>query len=218
MTPEKGGCKDKVFLKFGGEEPLHIFMIRQDICIRFRLCSSSAAMNSGGRFDEGERMTDGSTLSVRGRFRVWIDADACPKGAKELVMRMAFRRNIGVTFVANSYMRLPTSDLLELKLVDQGPDKADDYIVETAERADIVVTGDIPLAARLVKLSILTLNPRGEEYSDSNIGERLATRDLMESLRSAGAVTGGPKEYGSNDLQRFANVLDRAVTRRSMGR
>ena len=163
-------------------------------------------------------MTDGSTLSVRADFRIWIDADACPKGAKELVMRTAFRRNIGVTFVANSYMRLPDSELLELKLVDQGPDKADDYIVETAAQADIVVTADIPLAARLVRRGIMTLNPRGEEYSDSNIGERLATRDLMEELRSAGTVTGGPKEYGSNDLRRFANALDRAVTRRSMGR
>ena len=147
-------------------------------------------------------------------FCIWVDADACPKAVKELIMRTAFRRRIRTIFVANSYMRLPISELIELRLVAQGSDKADDYIVEMAALEDIAVTADIPLADRLVKKDILTLNPRGEEYTDGNIGERLATRNLMEGLRSAGAITGGPREFGAADLQRFANALDRAVTKR----
>lgn len=147
-------------------------------------------------------------------FRIWVDADACPKAVKELVMRTAFRRRIRTIFVANSYMRLPLSEFVELRLVAQGSDKADDCIVEMAAFDDIAVTADIPLADRLVKKDILTLNPRGEEYTGGNIGERLAMRNLMEGLRSAGAITGGPKEFGAADLQRFANALDRAVTKR----
>lgn len=147
-------------------------------------------------------------------FRIWVDADACPKSVKELVMRTAFRCNIKIVFVANSYMKFPMSELIELKVVEQGADKADDHIVEMVALKDIAVTADIPLAARLVGKDILTLNPRGEEYTNANIGERLATRNLMEELRSAGTVTGGPKEFGSADLQRFANALDRAVTKR----
>ncbi len=175
-------------------------MVRSVVCVV--MCEPSFAMSE-----------ENPSSAVAG-FRIWIDADACPKAIKELVMRTAFRRAVGVTFVANSYMRLPESELLTFRMVDQGADKADDHIVEEAGANDVVVTADIPLAARLVARSVLTLNPRGEEYTDANIGERLATRNLMDELRSAGTITGGPKEFGSADVQRFANALDRAVTKR----
>ena len=97
--------------------------------------------------------------------------------------------------------------------MDGGPDKADDYIDDQAVPGDIVVTGDIPLAARLVERGVLTLDPRGTEYTEENIGERLSIRDFMEQVRLTGVDTGGPRAYGPKDKQSFANALDRALTR-----
>lgn len=147
-------------------------------------------------------------------FTLWVDADACPRETRDLVLRTAIRRQLPTVFVANTYMSLPESLFIRFELVPHGSDKADDRIVEEAGERDIVITADIPLAARLVEKNITTLNPRGEEYDESNIGERLAMRNLMQELRGAGLAFGGPKEYGQADRQRFANALDRAVNKR----
>ena len=116
--------------------------------------------------------------------------------------------------VANQRLLLPANNRFATAIrVDGGPDKADDYIADQAVPGDIVVTGDIPLAARLVEKGVLTLDPRGTEYTEENIGERLSIRDFMEQVRLTGVDTGGPRAYGPKDKQSFANALDRALTR-----
>ena len=116
--------------------------------------------------------------------------------------------------VANQRLLLPANNRFATAIrVDGGPDKADDYIDDQAVPGDIVVTGDIPLAARLVERGVLTLDPRGTEYTEENIGERLSIRDFMEQVRLTGVDTGGPRAYGPKDKQSFANALDRALTR-----
>ncbi len=148
-------------------------------------------------------------------FTVWVDADACPRDVQDLLLRNAARRGVPTVFVANSHRSLPELPCVSFQLVPSGADKADDFIVEKAGRLDVAVTGDIPLAARLVEKGIAVLGTRGEEMTSANIGERLAMRNLMEELRSAGLPTGGPKEFDKNDAQRFANALDRFIARRS---
>ena len=147
-------------------------------------------------------------------FTIWVDADACPREARELIMRTAVRRCVRAVFVANSHLAVPHSAFISFILVPQGFDKADDHIVERGDGRDLAITGDIPLAARLIERDILVINTRGEEWTTANIGERLAMRNLMEELRSAGLATGGPKEFEPADRQRFANALDRFLTRR----
>ncbi len=144
------------------------------------------------------------------RFRLWIDADACPRGVRDLLELTSLRRGVHATFVANTFMHTHDSGFIHFQLVPQGADRADDYIVEHAEGEDIAVTADIPLAARLVEKGIFVLDPRGEEMTAATIGERLAMRNLLEELRGAGLVAGGPKEMDKRDGQRFANALDRA--------
>lgn len=147
-------------------------------------------------------------------FRIWVDADACPREARELLIRTALRCGVTAVFVANTPQYLPERDCLEFRLVASGADMADDLIVEEAGGADIAVTADIPLAARLVEKKVFALDPRGGEWTEATIGDRLATRNLMEHLRSAGLPTPGPSQYGGGDKNRFANALDRAVAKR----
>lgn len=155
-----------------------------------------------------------TTQQPGGDLRMWIDADACPRDVRDLVMRAAVRRGIPALFVANAPFSLPPYPELSSVLVPAGADAADDHIVAEAAVGDVVVTGDIPLAARLVERGIMVLDTRGEELTAASIGERLAMRNLMEDLRSAGQITGGPREFSQNDRQRFANALDRFLTRR----
>ena len=147
-------------------------------------------------------------------FTLWVDADACPREVRDLLELTAIRARVNAVFVANTYMNVFNSEFIRFQLVSQGADKADDYIVEHAAGEDIAVTADIPLAARLVENKIYVLDPRGEEMTAATIGERLAMRNLLEDLRGAGLVSGGPKEMDKKDAQRFANALDRAVTKR----
>ncbi|MCP5195740.1 MAG: YaiI/YqxD family protein [Gammaproteobacteria bacterium] len=142
-------------------------------------------------------------------MHIWIDADACPGPVKDIVFRASRRVGVAVTLVANRPLTLPRSPLITAVHVGQGFDEADDYLARQAESGDLVITADIPLAARLVARDIAVLNPRGEAYSTENIQERLALRDLKEALRSAGAMTGGPAPYHNRDKQAFANSLDR---------
>jgi len=125
------------------------------------------------------------------------------------VFRASKRRHVPVTLVANQLLKTPPSPFIKAIQVSPGFDVADNYLLQHADMADLVVTADIPLAAELVKRGITALNPRGELYTEDNVGERLASRNLMEELRSTGVVGGGPAPYGDRDKQSFANSLDR---------
>jgi uncharacterized protein YaiI (UPF0178 family) len=125
------------------------------------------------------------------------------------VFRASKRRRVLVTLVANQALKTPPSPLIKAITVSPGFDVADNYLLQHADPADLVVTADIPLAAELVKRGVTALNPRGELYTEDNVGERLASRNLMEELRSTGVVGGGPPPYSDRDKQSFANSLDR---------
>lgn len=147
-------------------------------------------------------------------MKLWIDADAAPRDVKELAERAADRLQMETIFVANQRVQLlPGSRYASAVRVDGGPDVADRYIAEHAQAGDVAVTADIPLAALLVAKGVTVIDPRGEEYSAENIGERLSVRDFMDGLRGAGVETGGASPYGPKDKQRFAGAFDRALTR-----
>ena len=151
-------------------------------------------------------------------MKIWIDADACPRIIKEIVFRASERLHLPVCLVANMDLSKAHSPLVTSVRVAEGADAADDYIVQHAAPEDLVVTADIPLAARLVARGGVALDPRGELYTEENVGERLSTRDLMQELRAAGLVQGGPAQLGLVDRQRFASALDRTLTRMVRGR
>jgi len=146
-------------------------------------------------------------------MRVWIDADACPRLARDLVVKFALKRNLEVLMVAGQAQAKPPFACVQLIVVPSGPDAADDYIVEHAEPGELVICSDIPLADRLVKNAVSVLDPRGNEFSEKNMGERLALRNLFTDLRDTGQMTGGPRGYSEQDKQSFANSLDRILTR-----
>lgn len=133
--------------------------------------------------------------------------------SKELIFKAAGRLNIQVIMVANSFMNFPVTPLIKFVHVDQGADVADQYIADHAENTDLVITADIPLAAKIVEKGAKAMNPRGEVYDEDNISERLSMRNFMSELRDEGAVTGGPAPYGPNDRQRFANNLNAILTK-----
>ena len=140
---------------------------------------------------------------------VYVDADACP--VKDEVYRVAARCGLPVFVVANSYMRVPREASIELVVVPEGPDAADDWIAERVGSGDIVVTADVPLASRCVKAGALALSPKGKLFDDASIGMALATRNLMDDLRSSGEITGGPKPFSPKDRSAFLSALDLAV-------
>ncbi len=147
-------------------------------------------------------------------MRIWIDADAAPREVKEMVFRAALRLGIEVMLVANQALASPPGNrFVSAVRVAGGPDVADRHIAEHAEAGDLAVTADIPLAARLVEKAVAVIDPRGDEYSAENVGERLAARDLLQGLRDAGLGIGGPRVYGPRDRQAFASSLDRVLTR-----
>lgn len=144
---------------------------------------------------------------------IWIDADASPRAVKEIVFRAAERLQVRVCLVANQPLTKHHSQMVSSVVVPEGPDVADDYIAEHASAHDLVITADIPLAARIVERGGVALDPRGELYTEENIGERLSVRDLMFELRSEGFIGGGPAQFGQVDRQRFASAFDRTLTR-----
>jgi uncharacterized protein YaiI (UPF0178 family) len=146
-------------------------------------------------------------------MQIYIDADGFPKAAKDILIRAALRLGVPVIFVANKPLRGETSELFSSILVPGGPDVADDRIVELAAPGDLVVTADIPLADRVVAKGAFALNPRGQLYTEENIKDRLALRDLLSDLRNGGMMTGGPPSYGRKDCQAFADQLDRFLVR-----
>lgn len=146
-------------------------------------------------------------------MKIWIDADASPRVVKEIVFRAAERLQLQVCLVANKPLTKHHSRLISSVVVPEGPDLADDYIAEHASTRDLVITADIPLAARIVEKGGVALDPRGELYTEDNVGERLSVRDLMFELRADGFTGGGPAQFGLVDRQRFASSFDRTVTR-----
>ena len=146
-------------------------------------------------------------------MRIWIDADACPGAVKEIVLRAAGRLQVPVVFVANKPINVPLSPLVSTVHVGQGLDVADAHIAASAEKGDLAVTHDIPLAAALVKKGVVALDPRGELFDEENVDERLSVRDFMHELREGGVMTGGPKGFGPADKQKFAATFDRELSR-----
>lgn len=147
-------------------------------------------------------------------LKIWIDADATPRDVKEIVFRAAKRLGVETVLVANKRLWTPPGNpLVKAVCVEGGPDVADQYIVEHAAAGDLVVTQDIPLAALLVPMQIVVLDPRGDEHTEDSIGSRLSVRDFMDDLRSAGVRTEGPPPYDERAKRAFAAALDRTLTR-----
>ncbi len=146
-------------------------------------------------------------------MHIWVDADACPAVIKDILFRAAQRWKVSLTLVANQALYTPPSPLIRAVQVPRGFDVADAHIAERVETGDLVITGDIPLAAQVLEKGALALNPRGERYSPETIRERLAMRDMMEELRASGVDTGGPSSFSQADRKAFANQLDTLLAR-----
>ena len=142
-------------------------------------------------------------------MQIWVDADACPKTIKDILFRMAERTGITTTLVANQYLQTPPSRYIKFLQVKSGYDVADNEIVKRLNIGDLVITGDIPLAYEVIDKGGHAINPRGEQYTQDTIKERLNMRDFMDTLRSSGIDTGGPSVLNSRDIQAFANQLDK---------
>ena len=145
---------------------------------------------------------------------LWLDADAAPRVVKDICVRAAERLRLATVLVANQRLLLPPGVVHASAVrVDGGPDAADRYIADHAAAGDVAVTADVPLAALLVPKGVAVIDPRGDEYTAETIGERLSVRNYMDGLRGAGVDTRGHGAYGPRETQRFANALDRALTR-----
>ena len=142
-------------------------------------------------------------------MKIWIDADASPRAVKEILFRASTRLQVPLCLVANKSLDKHNGPLIEKVVVSDGFDVADDYIAEHASPTDLVVTADVPLAARIVAKGGIALDPRGEQYTEETIGDRLAFRDLMSELRDNGILQGGgPAPFSMSDRNRFASALD----------
>ena len=146
-------------------------------------------------------------------MRLWVDADACPREAKEIIFRSAERLSIRTVLVANARLTLPSGlKFVTTMQVAGGFNVADAHIADEAQKGDVAITADIPLAAQLVRKGVEVLDPRGEVFTADSIEERLNLRDFMQEMREAGVATGGPKPFDARARQQFANALDRILT------
>jgi uncharacterized protein len=146
---------------------------------------------------------------------IWVDADAMPRAVKEVLYRAAQKRTIDTVFVANAYLTIPQSAYLRTVRVSHGADVADDYIAEHCQTGDLVVSADVPLAARVVEKGATVLQPHGRELTEENVSEVLSFRDFGDALRNAGIETGGPPPFSNAQKGKFSNALDRWITRNS---
>ena len=146
-------------------------------------------------------------------MHIYVDADAIPLVIREILFRAAERTCTPVVLVANVAIKFPESPLISGIVVPAGPDEADNKIVEMVQAGDLVITADIPLAARVIEKQGLVIDSRGVMYSVDNIRERLSMRNFMEELRNSGIDTGGPSPFSQKDRQSFANQLDRILTK-----
>jgi uncharacterized protein YaiI (UPF0178 family) len=146
-------------------------------------------------------------------MKIWVDADACPGVIKEILFRAAERTGVVVTLVANQPMRVPPSHHIKSLQVASGFDVADNEIIKRLDSGDLVITGDIPLAAEVIGKGGHALDPRGELYSADTIRARLTMRDFMDTLRGSGINTGGPPALSQRDRKIFSDHLDKLLTR-----
>lgn len=146
-------------------------------------------------------------------MKIWIDGDACPKVIKEILFRAAVKRKVLTIIVANHLAVTPLSPYIKRVQVEQGFDKADNYIISNIETNDLVITADIILADELITKNALVLNPRGILYTNKNIKQVLSMRNLNESFRESSIISSGPNALNSKEIQNFANHLDRIITK-----
>ena len=146
-------------------------------------------------------------------MKMWVDADACPRDAKDVIFRTAKRLEVPVDLIANGPLRVPKSPWIKLITVGHGFDMADDYIVGNVQPGEVVITADIPLAARIVERGAYAIDPRGRLLNEENVQDRLATRNLLAELRDQGLAGGGPPPYRPKDKSKFASALDRLLTK-----
>jgi hypothetical protein len=140
---------------------------------------------------------------------IYIDADACP--VKDETIRVASRHSLKIWMVSDGGIRPDRNPLVQIVVVTQGADAADDWIADHIGAADICVTNDIPLAARCLENGAMALKPNGEAFTESGIGMALANRELMQSLRETGEITGGPRPFSKADRSDFLNKLETTV-------
>src|ERR1700733_1166683 len=152
--------------------------------------------------------TDDADLNTT---RIYVDADACP--VKDEIYRVAARHGLPVSVVAGQFIRVPRDPLIERISAGSAMDAADDWIAARAGQGDIVITADIPLASRCVKVGAEVIAPNGKPFTEQSIGMTLAGRNLMTDLRSSGEVTGGPKSFESRDRSTFLATLDQTIRR-----
>jgi hypothetical protein len=143
--------------------------------------------------------------------RILVDADACP--VKDEVYRVAFRREVPVKVVSNSYIRVPAHPLIERVVVSDKFDAADDWIAAEADAKTVVITGDILLADRCLKAGATVIGPNGKPFTAASIGGAIATRAIMADLRAGAGITGGPAPFAKADRSRFLQALDEALVR-----
>ena len=146
-------------------------------------------------------------------MKIYVDADACPNPIKAVLFRASTRKQIPLVLVANHPLAKPDIPLIQCIQVPKGFDVADNAILQDITADDLVITADIPLAHDVLMKGAHALNPRGELYSTNTIKQKLSMRNAMETLRSSGHITGGPKPMNPKDIQRFANALDRFLAR-----
>ena len=146
-------------------------------------------------------------------MKIWVDADACPIPIKEILYKTAERTQLHVILVANRKFRIPKSKYIQFRIVPAGLDGADNEIIKNVVSGDLVITSDIPLAAKIVEIGAFGINPRGEIYTTENVSERLSTRDFMDILRSSGVATGGPPPLSKRERLLFANSLDKTISK-----
>jgi len=150
-------------------------------------------------------------------MQILVDADALPNVIKDILFRAVKRLRIPLTMVANQYVTVEKSKYIKSIVVSSGPDVADDRIVELVQQGDLVVTADIPLADRVVAKGAYALDPRGDLYTEENVKDRLAMRNLMNELRNGGVIEDGPPGFSRKDRQAFANQLNRFLTKHCKG-
>jgi len=144
--------------------------------------------------------------------KIWVDADACPVVVKEILFKLAERQQITVTFIANHYLKIPKHRHLSFFQVAQGFDVADNEIVKRVNPRDLVITSDIPLAAEVIAKGAIALSPRGELFTQENIGPKLNMRDFMDTMRACGEHSGGASALSLSDRKQFADNLDKWVS------
>ncbi|MFQ3250660.1 YaiI/YqxD family protein [Glaciecola sp.] len=147
-------------------------------------------------------------------MQIWVDADACPLVIKEVLIKASQRTLVPLTFVANQYISVPPNAHITSLQVSAGFDVADDEIVKRCQPNDLVITGDIPLAAEIIAKDGLAVNFRGEAYDKATIKATLTMRDFMDQIRASGERTGGPKAFSAKDKMNFANQIDRILSAR----